>query len=160
MWLERFEPETSRKLGAKSSAQGSFTKIILSSLWIRSSLCNRKQREKERDKIERERDEKRCNGDRRKLKFRADLVKLAGVAVPQESRKRTPGFRIGKMTTSRSEIAQYDGSGDFVIWRKRVLAHITVQGLKDLLKPKPILTLSLAEETPEAKEVRIQEEAA
>ncbi|CAA7042914.1 unnamed protein product [Microthlaspi erraticum] len=62
---------------------------------------------------------------------------------------------------SRPEIPQFDGSGDFAIWKKRMLANITVQGLKDLLKEKEVVTMTeqeILEETPAARKKRLEDE--
>ena len=34
-------------------------------------------------------------------------------------------------------ISMFDGTGDFGIWKKRMLAHLSVRGLKDVLTPQP-----------------------
>lgn len=63
------------------------------------------------------------------------------------------------MASMRAEIPQFDGTGDFAIWKKRMLANITVQGLKDLLKEKPAATeRQILKETAEARKKRIEEE--
>ncbi|CAA7043751.1 unnamed protein product [Microthlaspi erraticum] len=66
------------------------------------------------------------------------------------------------MATSRAEIPQFDGSGDFTIWKKRMLANITVQGLKDLLAEKEVVTMTeqqILEETPAARKKCLDDEA-
>lgn len=37
------------------------------------------------------------------------------------------------MAKSRIEVERFDGKGDFSLWKKRMLAHLSVLGLKDVL---------------------------
>ena len=44
---------------------------------------------------------------------------------------------------TKIEVAIFDGQGDFSMWKKRMLAHLSILGLKDALEdsipdPKPI----------------------
>ena len=38
------------------------------------------------------------------------------------------------MAKSRIEVERFDGKGDFSLWKKRILAHLSVLGLKDVLE--------------------------
>ena len=38
------------------------------------------------------------------------------------------------MAKSRIEVERFDGKGDFSLWKKRMLAHLFVLGLKDVLE--------------------------
>ncbi|KAL0696633.1 hypothetical protein Bca4012_063813 [Brassica carinata] len=38
------------------------------------------------------------------------------------------------MPKARIEVERFDGKGDFSLWKKRMLAHLSVLGLKDVLE--------------------------
>src|SRR5690606_39681904 len=40
---------------------------------------------------------------------------------------------VDSMVNARIEDERFDGKGDFSLWKKRMLAHLSVLGLKDVL---------------------------
>ncbi|KAL0716031.1 hypothetical protein Bca4012_065353 [Brassica carinata] len=44
---------------------------------------------------------------------------------------------MGKISLGKIEIACFDGQGDFTMWKKRMLAHLSILGLKDALVESP-----------------------
>ena len=64
-----------------------------------------------------------------------------------------------KISMTKIEVAIFDGQGDFSMWKKRMLAHLSILGLKDALEdsipdPKPIKK----EEDPDSYQERLKEE--
>ena len=60
---------------------------------------------------------------------------------------------------TKIEVAIFDGQGDFSMWKKRMLAHLSILGLKDALEdsipdPKPIKK----KEDPDAYQERLKED--
>uniref|UniRef100_A0A1J3K0P7 Retrovirus-related Pol polyprotein from transposon TNT 1-94 n=1 Tax=Noccaea caerulescens TaxID=107243 RepID=A0A1J3K0P7_NOCCA len=43
------------------------------------------------------------------------------------------------MTTTRIDVDRFDGTGDFSLWKVRMLAHFGVLGLKDILTDETLL---------------------
>ena len=44
-----------------------------------------------------------------------------------------PGWWLS-MANARFEVERFDGKRDFSLWKKRMLAHLSVLGLKDVLE--------------------------
>lgn len=44
---------------------------------------------------------------------------------------------MGKISLGKIEIACFDGKGDFTMWKKRMLAHLSILGLKEALIESP-----------------------
>lgn len=60
---------------------------------------------------------------------------------------------------AKIEVAIFDGQDDFSMWKKKMLAHLSIVGLKDALEesipdPKPIKK----EEDPDAYQERLKED--
>lgn len=66
-----------------------------------------------------------------------------------------------KMATHQFAMTMFDGTGDFSIWKKRMYANISVQGLKDVLteRTQDPKELDPKDEDPEDLKKRIAEEA-
>ena len=72
------------------------------------------------------------------------------------------------MTTHKIKVkmSMFDGTGDFGIWKKRMLANLSVQGLKDVLTPqvkedsKTVKDDKGAEDDEDSKDKKIQDEIA
>lgn len=66
-----------------------------------------------------------------------------------------------KMTTHPFAMTMFDGTGDFSIWKKRMYANLSVQGLKDVLteKTQDPKELDPKEEDPEDLKKQVAEEA-
>lgn len=66
-----------------------------------------------------------------------------------------------KMTTHPFAMTMFDGTGDFSIWKKRMYANLSVQGLKDVLteKTQDPKELDPKEEDPEELKKRVADEA-
>ncbi|CAL9217374.1 unnamed protein product [Arabidopsis halleri] len=63
---------------------------------------------------------------------------------------------------ARTPIAVFDGSGGFSLWKTRIMAHLSVIGLKDVMTakaPAPPLTAE-EEQNPETRKKRDADEAA
>ena len=60
------------------------------------------------------------------------------------------------------QITMFDGTGDFGIWKKRMLANLSVQGLKDVLSPQSqdLVTTKTDEDDEESKKKKDLEETA
>lgn len=65
------------------------------------------------------------------------------------------------MTGSKHDVSQFDGSGDFSLWKTRMFAYLSIQGLKDVLVEQTASPpLEDDEEAdPELKKKKIEEEA-
>lgn len=54
------------------------------------------------------------------------------------------------MTTTRIDVDRFDGTGDFSLWKVRMLAHFGVLGLRDILTDETLLKDSPTTKVPEA----------
>lgn len=43
------------------------------------------------------------------------------------------------MTKTRIEVDRFEGTGDFLLWKVRMMAHFGVLGLKDILTDETLL---------------------
>lgn len=57
------------------------------------------------------------------------------------------------------EIDRFDGNSDYYMWKKRMYANLSVFGLKEVLSEATPVVIPVGE-TPEARTIRLQEEAA
>lgn len=70
-------------------------------------------------------------------------------------------YRIVAMANAQIELEQFDGEGDFWLWKKCMLVHLFVLGLKDtLVDPPPVDTTVMKDEDVAPVKLILEKEAA